>query len=706
MVDFRKKTDEFFYDAFCRAWEGATVEQMQPIYKTEMDALLYELEGGHSYIQEFAKDYPLAQQLYIEQNGKRKRVIKPESPYTIVPAQGVVLFQKNKETVYQCSYRKFFQILLFYIQCLKEKGIFAGSVSKWEKKLEELKTVRFYSKLEKITEKLKFWDTSIGNPYTSYAGAKRVDLYPKDIVSFHQLNCQDTLRSLTVNGVIKAKDIEVLSEYTGLKTLYLRQMNLKDISFLSSLVNLDELGLAGNQITDLSPLKHMKKLTHLYIADNPVSDFSVVEELPKLRTLYADIDQLPDQLAWDTIPNRIALRVLALTPLENYLYHAETLYSRKVSCLIEKAGGKKKLVQPSDNTKTLNIKDRWLYHGLMQSLGYQPSVQYDLTKLTKLDCSDEVGMGDDYIFLTEVGDYSCLKAAIKLKTLNLSNREVNDFSWIQNCVDIQILDLSGTNFSDLSLLSKMKQLKVLRLSGCKNITKEGFKSLKNMTKLKQLDVSYTAFCDLTLLKDMGKLHILQAKGCENLLCMDNMLYQLVNLEKCSFSEKEEYLFHMSVLYVFCRKWTAKGHLLHRNGTGQLPRELPQLQLDLYAMWKLFITQIDNCISQDGNIWFLTESAYRMHPEIVYPWEEIPDTEHDVIQHPKCCDEEDPHEAMPYFTWTAYLPIMAYKKEQTVTYYALNCHDRHIVFWNDCDIEYMQYTETTLEQFLYNIQIWI
>lgn len=744
MMDYRKKTDAFFYDNFSRAWEGTTLDRMTPIYISEMNRLLYDLELGSGYIQEFAMDYPLAQQLSIQVDGKQKAVQKPKSPYAIVPAQGIVLFQKNAETVYQCSYRKFFQILEYYIHQLQEKCFVAANGEKWEQKVKELKKTRFQTKLEKITDKLKFWDDSPGNPDVSFEGAKRLDLYPGDIASFRQLNCKDTLRSLTVNGLIKAKDLEVLSEYTNLKTLYLRQMNIKDISFLSSLVNLDELGLAGNQITDLSPLKTLKKLTHFYIADNPVHDFSVVEEMPKLRTLYTDIDQLPDQLAWDTIPNRIALRVLSLTPLENYLYHTETIYSRQVSSLVEQSGGKEKLAKQPNNTNTLNIKDRWLYSGLSQALGYHPAVKYDLTKVKSLDCSNDIVLCDDFSFLTETGDYSCLAAATKLRQLNLSGRVVNDFSWLRNCVNIKQLYLSNTDFSDLSLLSEMKQLTVLHLSGCHSITAEGFAQLRNMTKLKELHLSDTAFCDLTLLENMKNLKELYVDGCKNLTGMQGMFPHLVALRRYAFSKQEEYQFHMTAIEAFCHMAEEKGYQIHRGGTGVIPKEISKIHSwmsdlawqppeivhmhhALYRFWNMFLTEIDTCISQDGNAWFLTESAYHLHAEVQYPWEKIRPL-YDIIQEEyEEAEDEDfdeyfdedfdaPYEPdnmdeayierQYYHKSNIYLPILAYKKNSIVTYYAIRCYDQEIVFWEDSNIMCVQSTRQTLLQFLLRIDQWV
>lgn len=174
----QKKTDIFFYDNYSRVWEGADLEDMPPIYAAEMRDLLRCLEQGMPYHQEFAKDYRLAQQLRMEVNGNIQSVQKPKNEYHIVPAQGVVLFQKESEICYQCSYRKFFQILSFYIQQLQERFLMQEAIQ-WQTQLEKLKKGRFHAQLEKLTDKLRFWDHSAGNPDAHFEGAKKLDLYPK-----------------------------------------------------------------------------------------------------------------------------------------------------------------------------------------------------------------------------------------------------------------------------------------------------------------------------------------------------------------------------------------------------------------------------------------------------------------------------------------------------------------------------------------------
>ena len=59
------------------------------------------------------------------------------------PGQGLVLFQRDGETVYQCSYRKLFQILRFYIDRFGERFGASSTVWQWEERLEALRKGRW-----------------------------------------------------------------------------------------------------------------------------------------------------------------------------------------------------------------------------------------------------------------------------------------------------------------------------------------------------------------------------------------------------------------------------------------------------------------------------------------------------------------------------------------------------------------------------------
>lgn len=126
---------------------------------------------------------------------------------------------------------------------------------------------------------------------TLFTGASKVELKPRDIVSFKQLDCANTLQKLTVEGCLGIADFDYLGLCTHLKSLVLRHMEIRDINFVAQLKELEELILAGNLITDIQPITALPRLAYLYLAGNQIKDFSVLETLPRLREVFVDDQQ-------------------------------------------------------------------------------------------------------------------------------------------------------------------------------------------------------------------------------------------------------------------------------------------------------------------------------------------------------------------------------------------------------------------------------
>lgn len=671
---YRQRTDAFFYDNYSLVWEGAQPKEMVAVYVTEMDNLFYCLENGEDYRQEIATDYPLAQKLRVLVDGKYQIPQRRHNAYVILPAKGVVLFQQEGKIVYQCSYRKFFQILEFYVRSLQQKFPMEIMHKRWSEQMKSLKRGRWKSQLSRMKEKLQFRDHSV-----HFEGAKELTLGPKDIVSFRQLKCQDTLRYLVVEGLTGFRDLDVLGEYTQLKTLYLRDMGLQDISFLASMKNLTELGLPGNQIRDLSPLVGLEKLESIYIAGNPVQDFSVVEHLPALKSLYVDLKQLPDQLAWESIPVRICLRVLQLTLLDGFRYSAETVYFRPADISVKQ----------STDPRKLNVKDRWLYSGMINALGYQPAVKYDVAKLKQLDCSDSIQLCDNFLFLTEMGDYSCLESAVNLRKLNLSGRVVKEYSWLRKCVNLREVDLSQTDFSDLELMAEMKQLTSLNLSGCHNLKEDSLQLLKHLTKLKRLNLSNTHVRYLEGLERLDRLEFLNLEDCECLEGVEQMLEILAEIPHLYLPDQEGHCYCQAVFDFFCQGIEARGFLLHVGGTGVLPEPLASRYEWIPQDWQDFLQQVSSCVSRDGNTWFLTRQDYQLHPEIKFPWEQI--------------ELDDEWQTEPYReSWKEYLPILVSIAGSEPEYYALSLENSAVICVKGKMLEKASLAAHSLQQFLYRM----
>lgn len=97
--------------------------------------------------------------------------------------------------------------------------------------------------------------------------------------------CHNVLQSENNQAEIYLTDISILSHFSNLEILKLRDNHIEDISSLTDLVNLKELDLRGNRISDISPLKKLLNLEALNLRENLIKDISPLVNLKKLKYL-------------------------------------------------------------------------------------------------------------------------------------------------------------------------------------------------------------------------------------------------------------------------------------------------------------------------------------------------------------------------------------------------------------------------------------
>lgn len=551
----RKILDEFFYNNYQRCWPQASAEQMQPIYFNEIECLLRAFEDNRPYHQEFAQDYRLKAILAPQNNNSDQETsLQPTDarhqteyycpptvelqPYTILPTADGVVFKYYNQELMVLTFFQFFLELQNYIDTLAQKypesyqqmleqdrirqkqiqilledanspirtefackqsrqrAEILQRLGRWQERLTNLKQRNWKKFFQQLVPKpLRFWlpKEVPSDAQIRFTGSRSVVLKPGGLLSFTQLDCADTLTSLNAVALTNYLDLDILGQYTKLKTLRLCHMQIKDISFVSQLKELEELILLNNKITDLSPIQGLPKLNHLYLAANPIDDFSVLSTLPSLQRLYVDSEQMPDDFSLSRVPEQVTVTVVKVillepdpkTPLEPNTTvdivtsrqgkKVKALSSAKTMVPLDNGTGSgvsSLKIQPQPDPRKLQISDRFLYSGLFNSLGFTPCICDDLRKVKTLDCSNYIALQPDHMFLAKPGDFSCLKNAINLRQLNLSGRKLNSFDWLSHCTKLQKLDLSCTNFKDLSLLSNLKDLQELNLKDCKELILE------------------------------------------------------------------------------------------------------------------------------------------------------------------------------------------------------------------------------------------
>ncbi len=90
------------------------------------------------------------------------------------------------------------------------------------------------------------------------------------------------------------RNMEVLSQMTTLKELYLQHNAVTELDSLSSLINLEKLDIAFNSVSDLTPLSSCAKLSWLNAGNNALTNIDGVEKLALLNHLSVDYNKLTD----------------------------------------------------------------------------------------------------------------------------------------------------------------------------------------------------------------------------------------------------------------------------------------------------------------------------------------------------------------------------------------------------------------------------
>lgn len=333
-------------------------------------------------------------------------------------------------------------------------------------------------------------------------------------------------------------DLEAIGQMTGLKKLYLVDLQLNDLSALASLKNLTQLCLYGNAITDLNPLSKLNGLTWLDLGDNEISNVSELSGLTNLVRLYLQDNAVSDLTGLERLE---ALQTLNVC--NNQLENADAL-------------------KQMESLTMLSVKGCGLTQGQLAELAAAlPECALDVDVLTDIPANVKIG-GISYstsstsLYLVNMGltdsDLANLKYMVDLTVLDLSgnhisnlsllssltgltelhldNTSVEDISTLSGLFRLQKLSLSGAPVSDLTPLQKLTALTNLDLSETKAEDLSGISHLKAITKL---NISKTKVTDLEPIADLEKLNLLIMQGCH----VDDMtqLYEMTSLKEVQIS---------------------------------------------------------------------------------------------------------------------------------------------------------------------------
>ncbi len=345
------------------------------------------------------------------------------------------------------------------------------------------------------------------------------------------------LSFITAEGLTE-QDMDTIGELTGLKKLYLVDLELKDLSTLASLKNLTELCLYGNHISDVKPLSKLTGLTwldlgsnhltttedlggltslvRLYLQDNAITDLSGLENLSALQTLNLTNNH-PDSP--EELKSLSAMTMLSVSGCGFTNHQLLELTEALPDCALDvdvvtnipenvKIGG----ASYSTSSTSLYLVDQDLTDSDLSNLKY-------MVDLTVLDLSGN-----------RITNLSVLSQLPALTEVHLEKTSVTDITVLSQLYHLEWLSLAGSPVSDLTPLKHLTELHYLDLSGTKV---EDLSPVAGLTNITQMDISSSKVSDLTPLTGYEKLRLLIMKSCP--VTDLTPLYEITSLREVQLS---------------------------------------------------------------------------------------------------------------------------------------------------------------------------
>lgn len=334
------------------------------------------------------------------------------------------------------------------------------------------------------------------------------------------------------------QDMLAIGQLSGLKKLYLVNLELDNLSELASLKNLTQLCLYGNAVSDLSPLSKLEELTWLDLGRNQIQGVNELSGLTKLVRLYLQENRISDLSGLETLTalqtlnlcgNRLertaALKSMSgLTMLQvNGCGLSQSALGELAEALSECAMDVDILTDIPENVRigdisystssqSLFLEDRHLTDAELSNLKY-------MVNLKVLDLSGN-----------HITNLNLLNSLTGLTELHLDRTGISDISTLSSLYHLQKLSLSGTLVSDLTPLQNLTELTTLDLS---NTKVEALDAISGLTGVTWLDISRSNVSDLAPIADFDSLRMLVMGRCdvEDL----TQLYELASLKEVQLS---------------------------------------------------------------------------------------------------------------------------------------------------------------------------
>jgi internalin A len=275
-----------------------------------------------------------------------------------------------------------------------------------------------------------------------------------------------------------------LQQFSHVKHLHIRQVNIPSFSFLSEFKSLTSLNLSSNEITDFSFLSELKSLISLDLSFNRIADFAFLGKLKNLTLLNLFFSGITDFPFLSKLKNLTSLSL-------NFDQITDFSFLSELKSLTSLALSSYKITDFSFLSEIKGLTSLDLSNNEITDCFFLS----EFKSLTSLDLSGN-----------QITNYSFLGKLKGLTSLNLSHNEITDCSFLSEFKSLTSLDLSSNQITDCSFLSEFKSLTSLDLSSSQITNFSFLEKLKGLTSLKLCDNKIT---DCSFLRELENLILLE-----------------------------------------------------------------------------------------------------------------------------------------------------------------------------------------------------
>lgn len=377
--------------------------------------------------------------------------------------------------------------------------------------------------------------------------------------------------------------MEQLVNLQNLNTLFLNNNLITVVPDLSNMTNLTSLLLNGNEIKDISPISSGKNLRFIKINENRVSDLSslsALENLKELRAINQDIEikDVIESSDFYTLDISFLKDINGETPKKISPTHLGEYNSENKEIIWDTS-----LVSFESPSFTFESDDGY-FSGI---------VTVDLVDVDQTVIIEDKNLQEELMFiLDKKNNIITLKDMLKLRYLDLSNKNIKSLKGLEHANNLYTLILDGTYITDLQYVpSSVNYVSSKNLKNEVNIPDDRLKSLINIVlgKNDKCILTFNDIKNLTVLDEFAN-HINSLEGlqyAENLKILSllnnrisdiNPLCALTNLTYLDLSNNNlkdlsplsSFYKNISYVYANNQKITVEKGMTPQNNIFNLP----------------------------------------------------------------------------------------------------------------------------------------